>query len=74
MRAVRVLAIPQPPPARGKLLTVQMVRAMFPEGAAPSDDWLWKNLPHKLKIGRRSFWWSDDVTAWLEELRETEAA
>lgn len=71
--AARLLAIPQPPPNRGKLLDAAGVQAMFAVHP-PSLDWIWVHVPHKIKIGRRSYWYELDVKAWLEELRNHEAA
>lgn len=65
----RVLSIPQPPADRGKLLSVDQVRALFPEGHQPSPDWIYSHVPHKVKMGRRSYWWSEDLLHWLDSLR-----
>lgn len=63
-----MLEIPKPPPDRGRLLTADDVRAMIGGGVAL--EWVYANVPHKLKISYRMVrWYEDDVRDWLEGLR-----
>ena len=71
---VLALAIPQPPPNRGKLLDAEGVRALFAVAKPPSLDWIYVHVPNKVKMGRRSYWFEADIRQWLEEQRNAEAA
>lgn len=64
----RPLPFPTPPPARGRWLTVDDVRALLANQV--SRDWTYANVPHKVKMSHRCVgWWEYDVLAWLEGLR-----
>lgn len=64
----RVLEIPQPPPDRGRWLTVDDVRAML--GHRVSREWVYVNVPCKVKVSHRVVgWFENDLRAWLESKR-----
>lgn len=67
-RPARVLEIPQPPPDRGRWLTVDDVCAML--GHRVSREWVYANAPHKVKVSHRVVgWWELDMRVWLEGRR-----
>lgn len=64
----RILQIPKPPPDRGKWLTVDDVRAML--GNQVSREWVYDNVPNKVKVSHRVVgWWEYDVRDFLEARR-----
>lgn len=61
---------PQAPPNRGRLLTVDEVREQV--GGDVSTDWIYANVPHKVKLSHRCVrWYEYDIRDWLEGLRES---
>lgn len=71
-RATRVLEMPSPPPNRGPLLDAETVRRMIGGADGPSLDWIYANVPHKVKISHRCVrWFEADVKAWLEDACRT---
>jgi predicted DNA-binding transcriptional regulator AlpA len=68
MSATPLFTPPDPPPDRGRWLTVDDVRALL--GNQVSRDWVCRNVPHKLKVGHRTVgWFLHDVLRWLESKR-----
>lgn len=69
------LALVPAPPARGRLLGVDDVRALFPARAdgTPSRSRWWVThefCPEgKMKMGRDCYWWESEAIAWIDRFR-----
>ena len=62
---VQPLVIP-PPPRRDKLLDARQVQHMIGGQPPPSLDWVYNNVPGKLKLSHRCVrWYENDVLEWL---------
>ena len=60
---------PEPPVARGRLLTAEQVAAELLQGSV-SPSWVRRHMPHSVRLGHSTVrWWSDDVLAELERRR-----
>ncbi len=71
MRSLPFPVPPDPPPARGPLLTAAQVAVLI-GGVSPA--WVRRCVPHKVDLGQRTKrWHRDDVLAWLAVRRSAKA-